>query len=303
MSFSSDVKKELSQVIPSSRHCQIAEIAAILRLLRAGSDEHEGDVLLRTENAAAARKLFTLLQRAYNIDIVVPEAEAKKGGREGIHTIRIPDPKRKEAVLKAVSHASLLNQECCRKAFLRGAFLASGSLSAPEKYYHFEIVCPDSETADLVRRTMAGIGYDAKTVVRKKDYVVYLKEGGQIVEILGAMGGCISFLNIESIRVMKEMRGSINRQVNCETANMNKTIVSAVRQIDDITYIRDHGGFGDLSPALRQMAELRLRYPDMPLQELGDHLEPRIGKSGVNHRLRKLSSIAEQMRLKRGKVL
>lgn len=297
MSFSADVKKELSQVVPSSRHCQIAEIAAILRLLGgSGGDESDG-LLLRTENGTAARKLFTLLKRAYNINV----AEMGDDRKEGPYEIRIPDADRRDAVLKAVGHPSLLNQECCKKAFLRGAFLASGSLSAPEKYYHFEIVCPDAETAEAVRRTMSGIGYDAKTVIRKKDHVVYLKEGGQIVEILGAMGACISFLNIENIRVMKEMRGSINRQVNCETANMNKTIISAVRQIEDITYIRDHGGFGDLSPALRQMAELRLGFPDMPLQELGEHLDPRIGKSGVNHRLRKLGRIAEEMRQKSGK--
>lgn len=287
--------------MPSSRHCMIAETAGILRLLSRDGRTQNPEALIRTENTAAATKLFTLLKRAYNIDVVVSRPGTKKGSGEGALEAVIQDPVKRESLYESISHASLLNLECCRRSFLRGAFLAAGSLSAPEKYYHFEIVCSDEETAAVVQRTILRIGCDAKTVIRKKDYVVYLKEGGQIVEILGAMGASISFLNIESIRVMKEMRGSINRQVNCETANMNKTIVSAVRQIDDIRYIRDTAGLGVLSPPLRRMAEIRLEYPDASLQELGEYLEPRIGKSGVNHRLRKLGSIASELRKKNGR--
>ncbi len=295
MSFSGDVKRELEGVLPSARHCRIAEISAILRLSGGRPGDGEQGILLRTENEAAARKLFTLLKRAFNIDVIVDRKESRRPE----YTVSIPDPERCASVLKAVGHPSILNADCCRKSFLRGAFLAAGSLSAPEKYYHLEIVCPDRDTAELVRSVMAGIGTDAKTVPRKKDHIVYLKESGQILDVLGSMGASISFLNIENIRVLKEMRGSINRQVNCETANLNKTVVSALRQIEDIRYIRDTVGFEELKPALRQMAEVRLAYPETPLQELGNYLDPRIGKSGVNHRLRKLSAMAEEIREER----
>ncbi len=295
MSFSGDVKKELSGVIPQARHCQLAEAAALLMLAGRGPAAGEDGVILRTENRAAARKLFTLLQQAFNMDVVISENPKTRG--ETV-TVSVPDPEKRNAVRKSVSHASLLNQECCRRAFLRGAFIAAGSLSAPEKYYHFEIVCPDGGTAETVRSVMNACGYEARTVLRKKDHVVYLKEGDVIAELLGAMGASISFLNIENIRILKEMRGSINRQCNCETANLNRTIVTSVRQVEDIRYIRDHGGFGALTPSLRQMAEARLDNPEATLQELADSLEPRIGKSGANHRLRKLSAIADEMRSK-----
>ena len=300
MSFSGDVKKELEGVIPQARHCQLAEESAILRFLGAEKGEREDEILLKGENRNALRKLFTLLKRAYNIDVVVSGEETKRGERGTVSCLRVSDAGRRDAILLAAGHASLLNMDCCKKAFLRGAFLASGSLSTPEKYYHLEFVCPDEELAETVKTTMKSIGYDAKTVLRKKDHVVYLKEGGQIVELLGSIGASISFLNIENIRILKEMRGSINRMVNCETANLNKTIVSAVRQIEDIEYIRDTEGFGTLNPALRQMAEVRLQYPEAPLAELGSYLEPPIGKSGVNHRLRKLSGIAADIRERKG---
>lgn len=298
MSFSGEVKKELAGIIPSSRHCQIAEIAAFMRFSRgnrAGEREETGDILLQTEQEETASLLFTLFQRAYNIYGVVDLEQKRTKGR-GACLFRVPGGPAADAVRQSVSHPLVLQLACCKKAFLRGAFLAVGSVSAPEKSYHLELVAADAEEAELLKGTMARIGLEARTVLRKGASVVYMKEGDRIVEFLGAMGGSNSFLSIETVRVMKEMRGSVNRRVNCETANLNKTIVSSVRQIEDIRYIRDHGGFGALPPALREMAEVRLDYPEAPLAELGQYLDPPIGKSGVNHRLRKLSGIAALLR-------
>lgn len=298
MSFSAGVKKELAGTVPAARHCQIAELAAFVRMLSAQERADDGLLRFQTENEWAVRKLFTLSRRAFKMNIAFSETLSKSGNRT-IWTGTVPDAESGQMLLAATSHSSVLRMECCRKAFLRGAFLSAGSISAPEKYYHLEFVSRDPETAEMIRGTMRSLELDARIVRRKGDFVVYLKESDQILALLGAMGASISFLNIENIRVLKEMRGSVNRRVNCETANLNKTVVSAVRQMEDIRYIRDSGGFGELTPQLREMAEIRLAYPEASLAELGEHLSPRIGKSGVNHRLRRLSAFAENLRMRR----
>ncbi|MDO5702913.1 MAG: DNA-binding protein WhiA [Lachnospiraceae bacterium] len=302
MSFSGDVKRELMDIIPASRHCRIAEIAAFVHL-PGGREKEEAEgaeLSFYTDSPEVADLLFTLVSKVYNIGLVITETEGRRRGRGKGRLLWTDDSDRAAALMASVEHPSLLRMECCRKAYLRGAFLAAGSVSDPEKSYHLEIVCPSAEAAHTVQGAMKGIGIDAKTVIRKTDHVVYLKEGDSIVSFLGAMGASISFLNLESVRVMKEMRMSVNRIVNCETANLSKTIESAVRQLEDIAFIRDNGGFADLPDTLREMAEVRLAYPDATLAELGTFLDPAIGKSGVNHRLRKLGAIAEKRRAQIG---
>lgn len=299
MSFSSEVRHELLQVDPGVRHCRIAEIRAFIKILGYSlvNPDGRGDVLLfQTENRSAAQKLFTLLKKTFNMNIVVQNGPVTRARQ--VWTIRTEDPEKTGDVLMAAGHPTVLSRECCRRSYLRGAFLAAGSVSAPEKYYHLEIVCPDEPSADEVRETMNSLGLSARCVTRKGDFVVYLKEGSQIVDLLGEMGASQSFLNIENIRVFREVRGNVNRKVNCETSNLRRTAVSAVRQIEDIRYIKEHAGFASLTPGLREMAEVRLRYPDLALAELGNMLDPRLGKSGVNHRLRRLSDIAEELRQK-----
>ena len=190
----------------------------------------------------------------------------------------------------------ILRQDCCRRAFIRGAFLASGSMSDPDRFYHLELVCQNEERAMQLQSILATFGLDAKTVVRKKYYVVYIKEGNQIVELLGLMGADSALMELENIRIVKEMRNSVNRKVNCETANLNKTVSAALRQVADIEYIRDTKGLDFLSPQLEEMARVRLEAPEASLLELGSMLETPVGKSGVNHRLRKISEIADALR-------
>lgn len=299
MSFSQQVKQELAENLPATRHCQLAELAAFVRL--AGSmeerDEASGKkcLVFRPENVLTGQKLFTLLKKAFNINIVAGQ-EKREGSKKRAPVFRIEDPDLSEKIFRATTNPTVLKLTCCRKSFLRGAFLESGSISAPEKYYHLEIVSQDPENAELLQKVMESFQLDAKIVRRKKDYVVYLKEGEQIVTALGLMGANKSFLNLENIRIVKEMRGSVNRIVNCETANLSKTIVSAVKQADDIRYIQKRGAFGRLKPALQEMASVRLEHPDASLAELGKYLSPEIGKSGVNHRLHRLSDIADQLR-------
>ncbi|MDY5484943.1 MAG: DNA-binding protein WhiA [Clostridium sp.] len=316
MSFSSQVKEELSRQMSSARHCQIAEIAAILSLCgRIHIDENENySIRIHTENVAVARKYFTLLKKAFNIrtDISIRRNAFLKKNRT--YSVMIRKHEDAVRVLKAAKlvdeHGEIgenlsvvrnlvIQNPCCRRAFIRGAFLAAGSISDPEKFYHFEIACTSMEKAKQLQEVISTFSIDAKIVVRKKYYVVYIKEGSQIVELLGLMEANVALMNLENIRILKEMRNSVNRQVNCETANINKTVSAAVKQLGDITYIRDTVGLDYLPEALAEIARIRLEMPDATLKELGESLNPPVGKSGVNHRLRKISTIAETLREER----
>ncbi len=287
MSFSSEVKEELAKQISSARHCQIAELAALLSFCGQYGRDGEGNFTIgfQTENEAVVRKGFTLLKKNYNIETDVAMSEEQiQAVLQKIGNLEEP-----------VSHL-LIKNSCCQRAFLRGAFLCIGSMSDPQKGYHMEFVCTDEEKAKQLQGVIQGFGIDAKIVLRKKYYVVYLKEGSGIVDLLNVCEAHVALMKLENLRILKEMRNSINRRVNCEAANITKTVNAATRQIEDIEYIRDHYGFQNLPENLRQMAEVRLENPDAPLKELGEYLNPPVGKSGVNHRLRKLSELADRMR-------
>ena len=190
----------------------------------------------------------------------------------------------------------LVRSSCCARAYLRGAFLSVGSMSDPKKSYHLEFVCDEKTQALQLQEMLSEFQIEARIIRRKRYHVVYLKEGAGIVDLLNVMGAHVSLMELENMRILKEMRNSINRRVNCETANISKTVTAAGRQIEDILLIRDRYGFENLPDNLRQMAEVRLEYPDAALKELGGYLEPVVGKSGVNHRLRRLSEIADKIR-------
>ena len=174
--------------------------------------------------------------------------------------------------------------------------MASGSMSHPEKSYHIEFVCAARVQAEQIREMMHSFDLEAKVILRKKSYVVYIKEGSQIVDLLNVMEAPISLMEMENVRILKEMRNSVNRKVNCETANINKTVSAASKQSEDIRLIQKNMGLDNLPEGLQEIAELRLAYPDASLKELGDLLSEPLGKSGVNHRLRKLSAIAEDLK-------
>ena len=310
MSFSSEVKEELSEQIASGRHCRLAETAAILSLCGkiVITENDRYCVKIQTENLAVARKYFTLLRKTFNIRAEVSVRKSREVRFYSVIVSKDPEARRLlgETCLldedgnisecMSPMHHRLLRQNCCRRAFIRGAFLAVGSVSDPEKSYHFEIVCAAPEKARQLQELLASYDVDAKVVLRKRHYVVYIKEGSQIVELLGLMGAHISLMQLENVRIVKEMRNSVNRKVNCETANLNKTVSTAVRQAEDIRYIQEKIGLDKLPMDLEETARLRLEHTEASLKELGDMLSPKVGKSGVNHRLRKLSQIADDLR-------
>lgn len=304
MSFSGEVKEELTKHVSASRHCQIAELAALLHFCGTVKEVCGVPVLeFQTENQSVIRKYFTLLEKTFNIGIdVVREhsysflLEEKKLVYKVLQTVKLLDDNDRALSFDQPVSAILIKNSCCQRAFLRGAFLAAGSMSDPEKSYHLEIVCTNNMQAVQIRDMIQGFGIEAKIVLRKKYDVVYLKEGQSIADLLNVMEAHVSLMEFENFRIVKEMRNSINRRVNCEAANITKTVNASSKQIEDILFIRDHYGFNNLQDSLREMAEIRLDYPDATLKELGQYLNPPVGKSGVNHRLRKLSELAERIR-------
>lgn len=277
MSFSSDVKEELARQYSKSRHCQIAEISAMI--MQEGRISMQPLALsFETDNPILIEKYATLMKRAFDVDVEKPldSQDCKK-------------------IIEAIQ-GLYLEKTCCKRAFIRGAFMASGSMTDPNKAYHFEIVCRTPEQAARLQELMREFETEPKVIERKNYHVVYLKEGSQIVDMLNVMEAYVSLMNLENVRILKEMRNSVNRQVNCETANISKTVNAAVKQIADIELIRDTDGLDSLPLPLREMAMVRLEYPEAPLKDLGKYMDPPVGKSGINHRLRKLAALADAIR-------
>ena len=288
MSFSSEVKEELGKQYSKSRHCQLAELAGILEM--DGRVDEKGILELDSDNPVLIRKYAILMKYAFGFDL--------SGAMDKETTDRVLAALKKDRMPINMYRTDglLLQRICCKRAFLRGVFLASGSMSDPNKSYHFEIVARSMEQAQQIRDILISFDTDAKIVERKGHYVVYLKEGSQIVDSLNIMEAYVSLMNLENVRILKEVRNSVNRQVNCETANINKTVNAAVKQINDIELIQKTIGLDSLPEPLREAAQVRLDYPESPLKDLGTYLDPPVGKSGINHRLRKISSIAEELK-------
>ncbi|NLZ73282.1 MAG: DNA-binding protein WhiA, partial [Bacteroidales bacterium] len=200
-------------------------------------------------------------------------------------------------------YALITQSTCCKRAYIRGAFLAAGSLSDPEKMYHLEFVNQDFKHSEDLKEMINLFEMDAKIVERKRHFVVYLKEGSQIVDLLNIMGAHLALMDLENVRIVKEMRNNVNRLVNCETANLKKTVSAAVKQLEDIEFIERTVGLASLPRTLEEVARFRAQYTEASLKELGAMLDPPVGKSGVNHRLRKISMIADRLREQRGGLL
>ena len=304
MSFSGEVKEEIENHISTSRHCQIAEMAAYT--VNFGMEAVDNKSFIwQSEREAVLRKVFTLLKKTYNIYSVVETVEQGSAARENAYRITLSEEETFKKVLQSVHYIQmqektvsdlLLKKDCCRRAFLRGSFLSLGSMSDPEKSYHMEFVCSENMQAKQLMRIIGTFGIDAKITQRKQHFVVYIKEGEAIVDLLNIMGAHRSLMDLENLRIVKEVRNNVNRRVNCETANLSKTVNAAGRQLEDIIYLRDNYGLHKLPEHLREMAEVRLEHEDASLKELGEYLDPPVGKSGVNHRLRKLSELADNIK-------
>ncbi|HAG70099.1 MAG TPA: DNA-binding protein WhiA [Lachnospiraceae bacterium] len=288
MSFSHGVKEELYKHFGQARHCMLAELSALVTF--------SGDIdelFVISENEMFVRKCFTLLEKTFNITGCTL-TEAGKSGRK--HFLTGPDEAGVGERLKsALKSETLTERSCCKRAYLRGAFLASGSVSDPGKSYHMEIVAGRIEEAEELVKLFAAFEVPAKITGRKNNQVVYIKDGERIADALNVMEAGISFMDYENVRIYKGVMNSVNRRVNCETANIGKTVSAAVRQIEAIEYATGLPEYEALPEPVKEIARLRLRYPEVSLKELGEMCEPRIGKSGVNHRLRKIIELADDV--------
>ena len=318
MSFSSDVKKELARNISAARHCRIAELAGMIGM-EGHVDCQDGKpvrIVISTERSVIANTMSELIKKLFGL---VPECSVKRTGADSrVYKMvfnRQEDVERILTTLKIAKktenssgnvcgmdcqemHISglVIQKDCCRRAFIKGVFMTSGSISDPEKGYHFEIVCDNPERAELISGIIHNFGIDSKVIARKRYHVVYIKDGTMIVDMLNLMGAYSSLMDMENIRILKDIANNVNRKVNCEAANLNKTVNAAVRQIEDIEYIIKVKGIHYLPDNLVELAQARLEARDASLKELGEMINPPIGKSGVNHRLRKISEIADHLR-------
>ena len=313
MSFSSKVKEELSKECNSPRHCCIAETAAIISMCgKVIFDEKDHvRIEIHTENVTVARKYFTLLKKTYNINTDISIRHSSSLNKNRSYVLSVNDDETARKILMtcrlmkpfgvieedfSISDSLIIQRECCKRAFIRGAFLAAGSVSDPVKTYHFEIVCLSEAKAKQLQMIMETFNINARVIKRRKYFVVYVKDSSQVVDLLNIMGAYNALMDMENVRIVKDMRNNVNRKVNCETANINKTVSAAVKQIEDIRFIQMSSAFDELPESLQEMAELRVRYPEATLAELGQLLDTPVGKSGVNHRLKKISLFADELR-------
>ncbi|GAB7386666.1 DNA-binding protein WhiA [Bacillaceae bacterium] len=311
MSFAAQTKKELTQLEVDSC-CGRAELSAMIRMngsVHFGNKRFVLDVV--TENAAIARRIYTLIKRLFQAHAEVLVRKKMRLKKNNVYVVRVPQ--QAEEILQKLGimqegfifapgiAKDLIKRSCCKRSYLRGAFLAGGSVNHPEaSSYHLEIFSSYQEHCEALVRLANEFRLNAKCIERKKGHILYIKEGEKITEFLNIIGAHQALLYFEDVRILKDMRNSVNRLVNCETANLNKTVAAAMRQIDNIKLIDKEIGLDQLPARLKEVAEARLRHPDVNLKELGELIPSgKVSKSGINHRFRKINEIAARLRAKR----
>lgn len=300
MSFSTEVKNELARLEPRDSNCDKAELLALLRM--------SGAIVLRglnigihfsTENAALARRVLRLLKDNYQVQtevVITRSRRLKKNNRYQVQVMPSPQVSKAMTELQLLSvegdlKNSLLSSHAAKKNYLRGAFLGGGSVSRPSSDYHLEMVTTNEVFANCIIKVMQTFSLKAKLTDRKNDFIVYLKDGESIIKFLNVIGAHNAMMELENARIIKDMRNNVNRVVNCETANLGKIVKAALRQVNCIKYIESQMNLSELPEQLLFIANLRLMYPQASLNELVDHAEG-LGKSGINHRLKKLEELA-----------
>lgn len=307
MSFASDIKKELTTV-DSKECCDKAELSALIRMNGTLSfSNRQLMVSIQTENAAIARRIYILIKRYYDATVELFVRKKMRLKKNNVYIVRLAD--QGEEILKDLYilkdgfslnpeiSPKLVKKKCCKRAYLRGAFLAGGSVNNPEtSSYHLEIFSLYKEHSEALSSLLNEFYLNSKVLERKRGYITYLKEAEKISDFLKLIGAYNALLRFEDIRIVRDMRNSVNRLVNCETANLNKTIGAALRQVENIKYIDQTIGLDALPDKLREIAILRVKHQDVTLKELGEIAGNGISKSGINHRLRKIDEIAEKLR-------
>ncbi|MGI6731755.1 MAG: DNA-binding protein WhiA [Anaerovoracaceae bacterium] len=313
MSFSVNTKNELSRIEPEKKCCQLAEIAGFLRMCGVIklSGSMKMDLKITTENPAVARHFKILTADYFGMKSSLVITQNSLIGKGRLYELVIDSTTNSEMILRETGilmvregfnyisdgiYPDLIKTKCCRKAYLRGVFLGAGTISDPEKAYHLEIVCNSEVLGNDVRKLINSFGLNSKLTVRKKKYVVYIKEAEKIIDFLNILGAHGQLLELENIRIMKDLRNKTNRISNCDSANLDKMINASARQLENIKLIDETRGIASLPDKLYETAVLRLENPEASLAELAEMLNPPLKKSGINHRLKKIEEIADRIR-------
>ena len=311
MSFASDVRGELARLSVTDACCARSELATAL-LISGGigwRGRNRYSVALTSADAAVVRRYFAVLKQHFGIIGQIRTLSGDALNNQKRYQLAVPD----EDALKLLSALDLLDEEalfgirqvpapqsvrfaCCKKSAARAAFIMCGAVSHPEREYHIEIAAPNEELAAFLAEQLGYFELNVRTVRRKSKDVVYLKKAEDIADMLTLLGASGAMLALENVRVKKEVSNRVNRQMNCDSSNINRMVNAAEAQIADIRYIDREVGLDKLPRTLRQIAEARVNNPETTLQDLGELLEPPIGKSGVNARLRRIADIAEKLR-------
>lgn len=306
MSYASEVKKELTTLEVHFGNAK-AELMALIRMNGSlGLSNHRFILNVQTENPATARRIYSLLKQFYDVESELLVRRKMKLKKNNLYIVRLN--KGSDYVLKDLDildgfqlketvPLDFLDDDAKVRSYLRGAFLATGSVNNPEtSSYHLEIYSLYEDHNQTICEMMNRYGLNARTAKRRSGYITYLKEAEKIADFLSLIGATSSMLKFEDIRIMRDMRNSVNRIVNCENANFNKVADAANRQIESIKYLDKKNGLNNLPVKLQEIAIARMAHPEVSLKELGE-LVPGgpISKSGVNHRLRKIMEQAEKM--------
>ncbi|WP_456273361.1 DNA-binding protein WhiA [Bacillus sp. AK031] len=308
MSFASVTKKELTN-LDLKDCCSKSELSALIRMNGSLSFANRSLIVnIQTENAAIARRIYSLIKKNYDTPVELLVRKKMRLKKNNVYIVRLNEDTKEIledlhilgegfTIIHNIS-ADLVKKKCCKRSYLRGAFLAGGSVNNPEtSSYHLEIFSLYQEHNEALSDLMNSFGLNSKTLERKKGFITYLKEAEKITEFLNVVGAHGALLRFEDVRIVRDMRNSVNRLVNCETANLNKTIGAALRQVENIRFIEQTAGLQILPDKLREIAELRVTYQDVTLKELGEMVSGgNISKSGINHRLRKIDEIADKLR-------
>ena len=313
MSFATETKKTIAKLMPEERCCMLAEIAGYARIrgiLRLAGGGHLS-VSLTSEDPAVVRMLKQLTAAYFDADSDIEVRQGSLLKRENRYRLTFQDERtgekilRETGMLKVVDGSNVLmdglapeviRKTCCKKACLRGLFLAGGTVNDPEKGYHLEIVCSDKITAADVKKLMNQFSLKAKVVERRGSWVVYIKGSEHVADFLKIVGAYSQVFRLEDVLALKSLRNKTNRIVNCENANLDRSVDAAGRQISNIRFIQEHLGLEQIPERLRNAAELRLAHPELPLSELAKLADPPVSKSGLNHRFAKIAETAERLR-------
>lgn len=311
MTFSSSVREELAHLNIEKACCALSELSALIRTcatVKVGQKYKLG-IRFETENPATARRIFNIIKFLYDFHSEVSAKKIDKLRNGHYYMVSLNDDTTVRIILKETGMMSaeetvfsmskkipkgLLTTSCCVKSFLRGCFLGCGSMSDPNKSYHLEFDVHDEDLANTIHSLLHGFELNAKITIRKTTYVIYIKEAENIISLFSLIGSHSSLLKMENILILKDVRNNVNRAMNFENANSNKTVDAAQRQIQSIKALESTGKYKTLPRSLKEAAELRLEYPGSTLSELSE-LSGSITKSGMNHRMRRIVDLAKNL--------